>query len=712
MNYIIVGDDGKIIKTTNSGDTWSWSETGVRNNFYSLDFFDKNLGAVVGDSGILVITDDGGKKWKTINLEIDILNTVKILSEDLIVAAGTKGKIFISNDFGETWKLVNSDENIDIYDLYFINELTGFACSSSGLVLKTTNSGNSWQKFKIANDSFIFKKFDFSGDYAVCVGGDTTIGVYQSIIMYSTDSGNNWVDLNCPVHTILTSVNIFDESSISTIGLSGRMCFTSNKGESWELDTLDNSNYFYQTTTLTIFNSSADDKGNVLAIGRDNVIAYSGNYGRNFEVRNWVPTYYIMGARGKMINKILFASEKNYFAIGEWSKIFQSKDRGVTWNTVFIVDTVEDDGDNEKWSNMNKSNVGFTDGFFRDSNNAIIVGRKFGTYDANTVFTQDAGKTWIVDHKIRASHISFINDSIGFSTFMNEVHKTTDFGKTWTKINLEIENLDIINSVNFKSELTGYIVCLGDGNSKLFKTTDGGLSFNKILMIDEKSRQFSRMSWYNQDYGILYGYSKIVLKTTDGGDHWVDYFLPDAHELNDLLFLDSLTAIACGKNDTIFYTYDGCITWEYESLKISKITSAELPSYFTRISKSTTGDLFLCGRGRILKGNIKQDTSTNIEENIDIYINPLYLYLHPNPTQKHIYIKLYGTKFSKNGPLKCKIYNFSGIMVKDVSKEANYNNNGHISDFEVNTNDLSAGIYFVQMQSGQYIRTQKFMISD
>lgn len=83
VNLVIVGNDGKVIISSDNGKNWIWSETGSRANFYTTSFLNKDIGAAAGDSGIIVLTSDGGKSWMKKTLSIDTINAVKVINENL-----------------------------------------------------------------------------------------------------------------------------------------------------------------------------------------------------------------------------------------------------------------------------------------------------------------------------------------------------------------------------------------------------------------------------------------------------------------------------------------------------------------------------------------------------------------------------------------------------------------------------------------------------
>ena len=68
---IVVGEDGRIIRTTDGGENWDLPISGVTNNLNSVFFANSDTGWAVGDWGIILKSTDGGITWKKTNSGTD-----------------------------------------------------------------------------------------------------------------------------------------------------------------------------------------------------------------------------------------------------------------------------------------------------------------------------------------------------------------------------------------------------------------------------------------------------------------------------------------------------------------------------------------------------------------------------------------------------------------------------------------------------------------
>jgi photosystem II stability/assembly factor-like uncharacterized protein len=93
--------------------------------------------------------------------------------------------LFLSCSFSysQTWVQQNTGTIVSVYDISFVNTNTGYAGCSSGLVLKTTNSGVNWIHL-ITGFTFTINKVKFfDADFGVA-GGEK--------IIKTTNGGQNW----------------------------------------------------------------------------------------------------------------------------------------------------------------------------------------------------------------------------------------------------------------------------------------------------------------------------------------------------------------------------------------------------------------------------------------------------------------------------------------------------------------------------------------
>lgn len=118
-NFVAVGY-GLILRSNDRGVSWQFlSQEG---DFYQdIDFIDKMNGIIVGLSGSILRTIDGGYTWETIKEASTIssnrtaFTSVKYITHDLILAVGDQGLLYRSNDGGSQWLeyQINTNQNLN-----------------------------------------------------------------------------------------------------------------------------------------------------------------------------------------------------------------------------------------------------------------------------------------------------------------------------------------------------------------------------------------------------------------------------------------------------------------------------------------------------------------------------------------------------------------------------------------------------------------------
>ena len=60
----IVGERGIILRTDDGGKTWKDSETNVKTNLFAIAIASRDDALIAGDQGVVLATDDGGATWQ------------------------------------------------------------------------------------------------------------------------------------------------------------------------------------------------------------------------------------------------------------------------------------------------------------------------------------------------------------------------------------------------------------------------------------------------------------------------------------------------------------------------------------------------------------------------------------------------------------------------------------------------------------------------
>jgi photosystem II stability/assembly factor-like uncharacterized protein len=183
------GWNNYFIKTTDGGA--SWTNITVGSNiwyFTDIEFWDSNNGVAIaqmdGSGQPVFITNDGGNTWTQATSGVDqVPFDITYASANILYLVGNTGTISKSTDGGYTWSNIYSTSGL-LFSIDFQGSSFGVAGGEDGKMLATTNGGSSWSSYATGYENLWAAKA-FTGDSAYIGGTDENI--YKT-----TDGGQNW----------------------------------------------------------------------------------------------------------------------------------------------------------------------------------------------------------------------------------------------------------------------------------------------------------------------------------------------------------------------------------------------------------------------------------------------------------------------------------------------------------------------------------------
>ncbi len=208
-----VSGDGKIVKTTDGGNTWITIKETQQVYCRSVEFFDTLKGFVGGfpingnQTNILRKTVDGGQTWTDLSSLLDARALKGICGMALAGNATVYGcgnwfqdsaYIVKSNDGGNSWTFIDMKAYAgSLIDMVFINKDTGFAAGRSPLplrasvILYTTNGGQTWTEvYKGTASNERIWKIQRITDQVYCAALEGAVS--KPSILKSIDGGKTW----------------------------------------------------------------------------------------------------------------------------------------------------------------------------------------------------------------------------------------------------------------------------------------------------------------------------------------------------------------------------------------------------------------------------------------------------------------------------------------------------------------------------------------
>lgn len=207
--------------------------SGVSNHLESIYFLDNNLGFIVGQNGRIIKSTNGGNNWVAKSSgTTSNLRSVYFVDTQIGFAVGTNGTIIKSTNGGENWVNITSGVTTTLNDIKFSSLSNGLAVGNNGVILKTTNGGSNWiPQISGTTDSIFSISYipSFNGGAIYICGGFSAGGLdFEGIILNSTNGGNTWTTNDCESSRILYDIRFPNSTTGYAVGEGGTIIKTFN----------------------------------------------------------------------------------------------------------------------------------------------------------------------------------------------------------------------------------------------------------------------------------------------------------------------------------------------------------------------------------------------------------------------------------------------------------------------------------------------------
>jgi photosystem II stability/assembly factor-like uncharacterized protein len=286
------------------------------------------------------------------------------------------------------------------------------------------------------------------------------------------------------------------------------------------------------------------------------------------------------------LNSVYYVNQQTGYICGAGSALRKTTDGGVNWipqdpvgaielRSVYFFDAntglicgnngtiakTTDGGENWNMITSGTSEHLLTLSFY---NNLIgVCCGNLGT----TLYTTSGGDSWQVGQPtgyLVTFYTSYmLNASTGWCAGVNTIFsplvgKTVDGGASWTYSSFMVNNNEAtVYGIRFFDNMNGIAVSnLWNGQGGVSRTTNGGTNWTSQIF----TYGLFGMDFPTQNTGYSAGYSGTIMKSTDGGNSWVNQSSGTSSTLRAVYFVDSLYGFAVGQAGTLLKTTNGGIT--------------------------------------------------------------------------------------------------------------------------------------------------------
>ncbi len=534
---IAAGQNGLIVRSTDWGWTWRRIREGSVTAGYLTDLAGIDDSSAVVKMGYdeLFVTTDRGLNWerRAMGVAPDQVRSVFIQSPTLWWA-NTGNALYRSGDAGATWKRDTSLDARGLARLVYVDSLFGWQVRD-GRVLRTRDGGVTWTEMDIYGFEYNLDVFTTGTDrQTVFILSDG-----QYVVNKSTDGGETWnISLTAAAFPESSPyAGAFTSESVGYIaGDGGRILRSSDGGESWAIV---HGAGFLGSIAQVLF----QDPRNGAALTHSNTVLVTSNGGARWD--ETVP------AAGYTIRKASMYNRQEGYGFGfdkTWQPyLFRASDQGRTWT---LAGSLPISYDPQLFAQP--------EGIFSVSRDTVLIGVSYGVLLLST----DAGVSWdsiLVNREFASQYGTGRNMFVfppGRIVYVggNGIGRSADFGRTWDYS--WSPNRQYISSSQFVSPLKGFALLSGPGGSELYRTTDGGVSW-EIL----PKTGFQLFQFFNEHDAIAIGTGgdggSVIYKTYNGGSDWSEFPLKERVAWSGWTFLNSDLGWAWGYSGEIRNTSNG-----------------------------------------------------------------------------------------------------------------------------------------------------------
>jgi len=231
----VVGESGTILRTNDGGLTWVPQTSGTSGILIGVDFTDINTGTAVGQNGTILRTIDGGVTWNPQTSGVsDWLSAVTFTDANTGTVVGNIGIILRTTDGGANWTPQVSDTSEHLSAVAFSDVNTGMIVGWNGLILWTTNGGADWDIVDAGTNRYLTDGWLADATNGIIVSGrNTATGFVNSQILRTGNGGGSWSIQEPLPDVYFNAMSFIDINTGSVVGAFGEIYRTEDGGTTW-----------------------------------------------------------------------------------------------------------------------------------------------------------------------------------------------------------------------------------------------------------------------------------------------------------------------------------------------------------------------------------------------------------------------------------------------------------------------------------------------
>ena len=283
---VAVGERGIVLLSDDGGRKWRQAGTPVSVTLTCVQFVDARRGWAAGHAGVILHTDDGGEHWtrqldgaRAAELTLSEAKTRMQGSKDQPEAASTDAARLLAS----AERLVAEGADKPFFSIWFTNANRGTAVGAYGIAVHTEDGGKTWQSWtaRLNNPRSLHL-------YGVRQQGDVAwIAGEQGFLMRTDDNGHQFSPAVVPYKGSLFTMDVAPNGTVVVGGLLGNLLRSTDGGATFAPLT--------SPGPLTISDILYSRDGALLVVDQSGQVFVSRDQGTSFTERMPRPPFPING---------------------------------------------------------------------------------------------------------------------------------------------------------------------------------------------------------------------------------------------------------------------------------------------------------------------------------------------------------------------------------------------------------------------------------